>query len=76
MPLEPGLAERMAKSLGEASEARELAGDPPVLVVGDALRAVLARFARQCAPRMHVLAFSELPDNRNVRIVATVGADR
>ena len=71
--IEPGLAERMQARLAEAAERLELAGDPVVLLVTPALRPTLARFLRATVPSMHVLAWNEIPDNRRVRLVATVG---
>lgn len=71
--LEPGLAERLQSRIAEAAERQELAGGPCVLLVTPALRATLARFLRATVPQMHVLAWNEIPDNRRVRLVATVG---
>ena len=71
--IEPGLAERLQSRLAESAERLELAGDPAVLLVTPALRPTLARFLRATVPQMHVLAWNEIPDNRRVRLVATVG---
>ncbi len=73
--LEPGLSERLLGSLGEVARAREVAGEPAVLLVADALRPMMARLVKQGVPSMHVLGYGELPENRNLRIVATVGGD-
>ncbi len=73
--LEPGLAARLQRSVVAAAQRQELAGEPAVLLVSDPLRPVLARFFRQSAPKLHVLAYGELPDNRRIRIVASVGSD-
>jgi flagellar biosynthesis protein FlhA len=71
--LEPGLAEKLRQRLGESTERRELAGEPAVLLVPPPLRAPLAAFVRASVPGLHVLAWNEIPDNRKVRLVATVG---
>jgi flagellar biosynthesis protein FlhA len=71
--LEPGLADRLQQRLADAARNQETVGEPVVLLVPPALRATLARFARAAVPQMHVLAWSEIPDNRRVRLVATVG---
>ncbi len=71
--LEPGLADRLQQRLADAARNQETVGEPAVLLVPPALRATLARFARAAVPQMHVLAWSEIPDNRRVRLVATVG---
>ena len=73
--LEPGLAQRIHQGLAEAIQAREAAGEPAVLLVSDAIRPALARFVRHANAAVHVLGFGEMPDNRNLRIVATLGGE-
>ena len=70
---EPGLAERLQKSLAEVTQRQETAGQPAVLLVPPGLRAMLARFLRHAVPGLTVLAYNEIPGNKQVRIVATVG---
>jgi len=72
--IEPGLAQRLISSLREASEKQELAGQPAVLLVADNLRELLVRMIRFSIPRLHILAFSEVPESRDIRIVSSVGA--
>ncbi len=72
--LEPGLAENLHRSLSEEAQRQEAAGHPAVLLVSSAIRNLLARFVRHSIPNMHVLAFNEIPDNKQVKITATVGA--
>ncbi|HTP39019.1 MAG TPA: flagellar biosynthesis protein FlhA [Steroidobacteraceae bacterium] len=71
--LEPGLAERLQSRLSEAAQRQEALGEPAVLMVTPPLRPVLARFARAGLPQLSVLAWNEIPDNRRVRLVASVG---
>src|ERR1700722_830348 len=71
--LEPGLAEKLRQRLVESTQRRENAGEPAVLLVAPPLRAALATFVRASVPGLHVLAWNEVPDNRKVRLVATVG---
>jgi flagellar biosynthesis protein FlhA len=72
--IEPGLAQRLIKSLQEACERQELAGQPSVLLVADNMRELLVRLVRFSIPRLHILAFSEVPENRDIRIVNTIGS--
>jgi flagellar biosynthesis protein FlhA len=71
--LEPGLAERLQRSLQESAQRQELAGQPAVLLVAPQLRQTLARFIRSIVPSMHVLGWNEIPDSRRVRLVSAVG---
>lgn len=72
--LEPGLAEKLHRSLVEETQRQEAAGRPAVLLVSQAVRTLMARFVRHSIPNLHVLAFNEIPDNKQVKIMATVGA--
>ena len=71
--LEPSLAERLQKSLLEAAQKQEMAGKPVVLLVAAQVRSTMSRFARVNTPDMHVLAYTEVPDNKQITIDATVG---
>ncbi len=71
--LEPGLAERLHTGLTEKTQEREATGEPAVLLVAAPLRALMARFVRHTISGLHVLSYNEIPDNKQVRVVATVG---
>ncbi len=71
--IEPGLAERMHQGLVQVTQKQEMAGQPAVLLVSAPLRELLARFVRHTIPMLHVLAYTEVPDNKQLKIVATVG---
>lgn len=71
--LEPGMAEKLQRSLVEAAQRQEMLGKPAILLVAGPVRAMLSRFARMAVPNMQVLAYQEIPDNKQVTIVATVG---
>ncbi len=71
--LEPGLANQMLQSLKNVSDQQEQAGQPAILLVPDNLREFLARFIKHSVPAMHVLAFSEVPETKQITIIASVG---
>ncbi len=71
--MEPGLAERLHRSLKEAADRQEAAGQPAILLVPAQIRMWLARFLQPTIPGLAVLAYTELPDNRQIRVVANVG---
>ncbi len=71
--LEPGMAEKLQRSLVDAAQRQEMLGKPVILLVAGPVRPMLSRFARLAVPSMHVLAYQEIPDNKQVTIVATVG---
>ncbi len=73
MALEPGLSERVYRGLAETAKRQELANEPAILLVADRLRPLLARMARHAAPNLRVLAFGEIPDHKEIKIVATIG---
>ncbi|MGH8504770.1 MAG: flagellar biosynthesis protein FlhA [Stenotrophobium sp.] len=71
--LEPGLAERMHKSISDSVQKQELAGQPAVLLVPAPLRPLLAKFTRQTVPGLHVLSYNEVPESKQIRMVGAVG---
>lgn len=71
--IEPGLAERLQRSVSEAAQQQEAEGLPAVLVVAPEIRSWIASWLRGAVRNLNVLAFTEIPDNRRIRIVATVG---
>jgi len=70
---EPGLADTLISNTLAAVAQQEAAGDPPVLLVAPMLRAGLARLLRHAAPQLAVLAHSEIPDERTIRMTLTIG---
>jgi len=71
--IEPGLAEQMHKSLEESSQKMEMEGQVAVLLVSSFVRPWLARFVRHSISGLHVLAYNEIPEDRQIKVVSTVG---
>ena len=73
--LEPGMAEKLQQSLGEMVQKLDAEGKPAILLVAASLRMLLARFVRHGVPNLKVLSFQEIPDNKHITIVASVGGN-
>ena len=73
MLLEPGMAEKLQRSLSDAVQRQEVQGKPAILLVAGPIRMMMAKFVRYAAPGAHVLSYQEIPDSKQVTIVATVG---
>ena len=73
LALEPGMAERLQRSLADAAQRQEMAGKPSVLLVAAPVRPLMAKFVRYGEHQIHVLSYQEIPENKKVTIVATVG---
>ena len=71
--VEPGLAERLFSALQESVQKQEASGQSAVLLVSGLIRTMLARFVRHTIPNLHVLSYNEIPSDKQIRIVATVG---
>ncbi|MEE3116854.1 MAG: FHIPEP family type III secretion protein, partial [Pseudomonadota bacterium] len=71
--LEPNMVEKLQRSLQESVQRQEMLGKPAILLVSGPLRPVLARFASYGVERLHVLSYQEIPDNKQITIVASVG---
>jgi len=73
--IEPGLAERMHRSLAESVRRQEAAGQAAILLVTPPIRPWLAKLVRHSIPGLHVLAYNEIPDNKQIKVVANIGTD-
>ena len=71
--LEPGLAERLHQNLGECVSRQESRGEPAVLLVPGGVRAAVARLVRHSVPSLAVLAYAEVPEDKRLRLVGSVG---
>jgi len=71
--IEPGLAETLFSSLKDNAQQLEISGQPAVLLVAPVLRAWLTRMVRHSIPGLHVLAYNEVPDDKQIKVVATLG---
>ncbi len=72
--IEPGLADGLLKKTAELAQRQEDMGLPPVLLVPAPLRMLLSRFLRRAVPSLKVVANSEVPENRTIRVTGLVGA--
>jgi len=72
--LDPGVADTLTRSAADTARQQEDLGVPACLLVPDAIRAQLARLLRRAAPRLKVLAHSEIPETHSIRIGSIIGA--
>ena len=71
--LDPGVAEMLSKSATDIANRQEEKGVPACLLVPDAIRNAMSRLLRRAAPRLQVLAHSEIPETHLIRIGPILG---
>ena len=71
--LDPGVADTLTRQASDMVRRQEDKGHPACLLVPDALRAPLARLLKRAAPRLKVLAHSEIPETHSIRIGSIIG---
>lgn len=71
--IEPGLAERLQKSLTDGAQQQEMSGDTPILLTSGILRTVLAKFVKYTIPSLRVISYQEIPDDKQIKIVSAIG---
>ncbi len=71
--LEPGLAERLHQNLSECVTRQESKGEPAVLLVPTPIRSSIARLVRHSVPQLAVLAYGEVPEDKRLRLVGSIG---
>ncbi len=74
MAFEPGITQLLISSLRQETDSRIARGEPAVLLVSQVLRGLIARMVRHAVPGVHVLCYEEIPDDRQIRMVASIGA--
>jgi flagellar biosynthesis protein FlhA len=72
--LDPSVADQLSRGAFDAARRQEDLGQAACLLVPDALRPSLSRLLRRAAPRLKVLAHSEIPDTHSIRIGSIIGA--
>jgi flagellar biosynthesis protein FlhA len=70
--LEPGLAERLQQSLADCAGRQEARGEPAVVLVPATVRAALARLVRHSVPSLSVLAYTEVPEDKRLKLIGTI----
>ena len=74
--IEPGLADTLLRETAMAAQKQEDLGLPAVLLVPGSLRWLLARFLRRAVPQLKVIANTEVPDSRTLKVTNLIGATR
>ncbi len=70
--LEPGLAERLQQSLADCANQQEARNEPAVVLVPAPVRSALARLVRHSVPNLAVLAYTEVPEDKRLKLLGTI----
>jgi flagellar biosynthesis protein FlhA len=73
--LDANLAQRLIKSISEASEKSMADGRQAVMIVAPQVRRQLSLLLRHHIDDLFVFGFTELPDNRKINVIATISND-
>ncbi|MCB1789462.1 MAG: flagellar biosynthesis protein FlhA [Gammaproteobacteria bacterium] len=71
--VEPGMLEQLQHALQDTARQQELSGEDGVLLVAAGIRPWMSKFARHSVPGLRVLSYNEIPDNRQIKVVSTIG---
>lgn len=71
--IEPGMLEQLQEALQETARQQEINGQETVLLVAAGIRPWLAKFARHSVAGLRVLSYNEIPDNRQIKVISTIG---
>ena len=72
-PVEPNVLSQLQTHMPAVAEQMKQMGATPVLMVVPRVRPMLARYAKLFAPGLAVLSYNEIPENKEVSIVGTLG---
>lgn len=71
--MDPKLAENLFKAIDEEKRQTEDKGLPAVLIVSPGIRPWLAKAMRARSPGLRVLAYTEIPEDQDVNVIAKIG---
>ena len=71
--IEPKLAENLQKEIISEARKLEMAGKPAVLLASSGIRAMLFKFMEPTYADLHVVAYNEIPSNKKIKVVASIG---
>ena len=71
--IEPSLADTLIRETAAATQRQEELGLPAVLLVSGNLRILLSRFLRRGISQLKVLAHSEVPENKIIKVTSIIG---
>ena len=71
--IEPGLADTLVRETVAAAQRQEDLGLPSVLLVPGNLRTLLSRFLRRGISQLKVLAHSEVPESKTIKVTSIIG---
>ncbi|RTL35184.1 MAG: flagellar biosynthesis protein FlhA [Rhodocyclaceae bacterium] len=72
-PIDPNLLAQLQSNMPQVREQMKQQNVPPILLVMPQIRPLLARYARLFAPGLSVLSYNEIPEQREVSIVGSLG---
>jgi flagellar biosynthesis protein FlhA len=73
--IEPGLADTLLRETAASARRQEEIGLPAVMLVPGSLRWLLSRFLRRAVPQLKVIANSEVPDSRTIKVTSIIGGN-
>ena len=71
--VEPNLLDNLVRSIGDSAARMESEGAGPVLLVSGVIRTFLSRLLRGRMSNFYILAYEEVPADKSIRVVTTVG---
>jgi flagellar biosynthesis protein FlhA len=72
-PVDPNLLSQLQTRMPIARDQMKQSGNAPLLLVMPQIRPLLARYARLFAPGLAVLSYNEIPEQREVSIIGSLG---
>jgi flagellar biosynthesis protein FlhA len=72
-PVDPNLLSQLQLNMPVAREQMKQQGATPLLLVMPQIRPLLSRYARLFAPGLAVLSYNEIPEQREVSIIGSLG---
>jgi flagellar biosynthesis protein FlhA len=72
-PVDPNLLSQLQVNMPMVREQMKRQGATPLLLVMPQIRPLLSRYARLFAPGLSVLSYNEIPEQRDISVIGSLG---
>jgi flagellar biosynthesis protein FlhA len=71
--VDPALMDKIQQTIKQFANKQETMGQPAILLVHPSIRRLLSKLLRHFAKNLSVLSFKEIPDEKQIKVISTLG---
>jgi flagellar biosynthesis protein FlhA len=71
--VDPSLLDKIQKTVVKFAAKQDVSGSPAILLVHPSIRRLMSKVLKHIAKNLSVLSFKEIPDEKQIKVVSTLG---